>query len=170
MMTPCSISCGFARPSARTTGLEVTLETFETDDLGIGENSDFVIRLHRRCKLIDIGPDVGTLDGMMQFQAHTAKFSLFFDQGRFKTLSREIEGGIHTGNSTTNTSACLLTGMTLPWSGFKCNCTGNSHTDQILGLFRGEFRIIGVNPGILVPDIGHLKEISVQPACFQVSP
>ncbi len=167
MMTPCWISCGFYLTAGTYRGLEVALESFETDDLRIGENGDLLIRAHLGGKLIDIGPDVGTFNGMMQLSSHPAEFLLFLDQGGFKSLSGEIEGGVHTGDSSAHDQSPLVDGDDLAMERLQPYGTGDGHADQILGLFCGKFRIIGMDPGVLVPDIGHLEQISVQAACFQ---
>ena len=40
---------------------------------------------------------------------------------------------------------------------------GHRHAHQVLGFFRGLLGLLHVHPGILVADIGHLKEVLVQP-------
>ncbi len=39
---------------------------------------------------------------------------------------------------------------------------GNRHLNQLLGLLRGLFRLIHMNPRALIPDIGHLEEIFIE--------
>ncbi len=34
---------------------------------------------------------------------------------------------------------------------------GHGHAHQILGLLGGLFRLVHVNPGVLIPDVGHFK-------------
>ena len=91
-------------------GLEIALEAFETDDLRIGENGDLVIRGHLGRKLIHIGPDVGAFNGMMQLSSHAAEFGLLLDQGGFKSLPGEIEGGVHAGDASTDDQGPFVDG------------------------------------------------------------
>ncbi len=42
------------------------------------------------------------------------------------------------------------------------NNTGYSHPHQVYGLLVGFWRMRGMNPGALIPDIGHFKQESVQ--------
>jgi hypothetical protein len=46
--------------------------------------------------------------------------------------------------------------------GFQVHHPGHRAPDQILGLFQGLFRFLHVHPGVLVADVGHIKEIGVE--------
>jgi len=45
--------------------------------------------------------------------------------------------------------------------------SGDGHAHQIIRFGRGEFRVVGMHPGVLISDIGHLEQIPVQAACLQ---
>ena len=48
--------------------------------------------------------------------------------------------------------------------GSQCRGSGHRHSNQVFGLFRCNRRFLGMDPGVLVADIGHFKEIFVEAA------
>ncbi len=105
--------------------------------------------------------------GMVQILEITADTLPFFNEDRIKSLLGKVQGGGHSRyacpyNQGLGCYRYRLLGQRLNMSGL-----GNGHAHQILGLDGGKLRLSGMNPGTLVADIDHLKEVPVQTGIAQ---
>ncbi len=98
---------------------------------------------------------------------HAAEFGFLFHQHHLKSLASEPRAAFIPAMPPPITRARLLTGMHLLLQRFQVRRAGHRHPHQVLGLFGGGFRVLGVDPGILVADVGHFKQVFVQPAGLQ---
>jgi len=99
----------------------------------------------------------------MQSVGGSTKAFFFFDQNHLKALIGKTKGSIHACHPTTDNKGTFIDWnlffvQLLEWCG-----TGNGHSDKSHGLIRCFFRGIGMDPWILIANIGHFKEIFVKP-------
>ncbi len=93
----------------------------------------------------------------------SAQLSGFFQKHGLIALAGESQRGIHTGNPAADHQRPLHHMDLVPIQGYGKPRLGHRHPDLLLGLFGGFFRLILVHPGILIADIGHFNQVSVQP-------
>ncbi len=108
------------------------------------------------------GLDRLSLPGGSQVDGISAQSIAFFHQDSFKSLFCHAEGRFHSGNTSAHHKHRFFNGEFHLVQGLYIGCLGHGHANQILCLFRGLVRIIHVNPGVLIPDIGHFKQILVE--------
>ncbi len=79
----------------------------------------------------------------------------------FKPLIGQIEGCGQTGQTPADHQGLLdhIKGYFI--QRFQKMGPGHGHPDQVFGFFRGQGRIILMNPGTLIANIGHLEEIFI---------
>ena len=78
-------------------------------------------------------------------------------------LGRQVERRVHARDTATDDHG---TGGDLQLhllQGAEQGGLGHGHAHQVLGLLGGRLGIIGVHPGVLVADVGHLEQVLVQP-------
>ncbi len=73
-----------------------------------------------------------------------------------------LRAAVIPAKTSTNDQGLLIHLDHLGGKGFKKGGLGNGHPHQVLGLFRGLSGLMHVDPGTLIPDIGHLEEITVE--------
>ena len=116
-------------------------------------------------QVIQIGLDSGPFDGRRQARGQPAQLGFFFHQDYLIALFGQTQGGIHTRHTAADHQASLDNRNFLFLQRMKRPGAGHRHTYQILGLF-GRFLVPGVDPRILVADVGHFKQVFVQAAGF----
>ena len=79
-----------------------------------------------------------------------------------EALLGQVQGGGHTGQAGADNQSALVHGESFPVEGKGRDDPGNGTPSQILGLFGGLFRLLLVDPGALLPDVGELKQVWVQ--------
>ena len=65
------------------------------------------------------------------------------------------------------TSAALFTGSANSCSGSSMRGPRHRHADDVLGLLGGVFLLLGVDPGAVLPDVGHVEEVLVDAGLAQ---
>ena len=78
-------------------------------------------------------------------------------------LLGDLEGGGHARDATADDQSAMSDGQWLTMERPIVDHPVDGHTYQILGLLGGLLRLVHVNPGTLVADIGQIKEIGIQP-------
>ena len=97
----------------------------------------------------------------MQFQGIAAQPVGPFHQVDIITLIRQGQGAGHTGSAAAHHQSPTVDSHFKVFQGFHQTGFGYRHIDEIPAFLRGLNRRALVDPGALVPDIGHFKEIFV---------
>ncbi len=84
-----------------------------------------------------------------------------------KSLIRKRKGCCHSSNSTTKNQSFWYYRHRLLRQRHDMGGLGDSHTHKILGFICRGFRFIGMDPGTLITDVDHLKEVPVEASIFQ---
>ncbi len=108
-------------------------------------------------QLPEVIANFGAFYGGRQSIGQAAQFSFFFRQNNFKALIGQTQRRIHAGHTAANDQAPLDNRNLLFFKGMQGVGPGHGHTHKILGLFGGRLFGIGMDPGILVADVGHFK-------------
>jgi len=77
--------------------------------------------------------------------------------------SGQVQSRGHARHATSDDQALLIELHAKLLDGFQERNLGNGHAHQVLCLLRRLFGFRLVNPGVLVPDVGQLEEITVEP-------
>jgi len=92
-----------------------------------------------------------------------AKLCLPFHQDHFHPHVRQRPGGRQPGHPAANDYRPAHQGRLDVLRRFEEPGLGHRHPDQVFGLHHGQVPILRVNPGTLIPDVGHLEQILIQP-------
>ena len=133
------------------------------DDQGAGDNLYVLVGLGLFDKAVDKGLDVGPGQRLVDISGDAAQGTRPFGQINLESLVGQLQGRGHTGDTAADHQDILVDGkaVVLERMGLRHGAYGHPH--QILGLFRGLFRQLGVDPGGLITDIGNLHHIFIQP-------
>ena len=145
-------------------GREIPFEPGKSDDQGVGQGFNFGVVGYFSDQIIQIGLDFGTFDGCGQTGGQSAQFGLFFHQNHVVALFSQSDGSVHAGHPAADHQAPLNNGNFLLFKGMQGSGPGHRHPEQVLGLCRCIFIGIGMDPGILVANVGHFKQVLVQAA------
>ncbi len=146
---------------------EVPHKSFHTRQLGIQAQVDIRVRLDLINHLGEVHLYVFALPGPEQQTPLPARKRFPLHQANLITLIRKTHGGCHTGYAGPHHQCPLVDFKLCFHQGFHECHLGHRHAHQVPGLFRGHLGIIFVHPGILIPDVGHLKEVFVKPRSHQ---
>ena len=102
-------------------------------------------------------PGVGEVEGV------AAQPVLPLHQGHREALVGQGQGRGHPGHAAPHHQGPLLHRHGVGRQGAVARHLCHGHADQVLGLLRGPLRLVHVDPGVLVPDVGHLEEALVEP-------
>ena len=167
MMMPWSIFRASLVGAGLNRGLEAALEPFEPDDVGVGDHLDLVVGRDLGDELPEIGLNVGALDGVVKFARIAAEFGFLFEQAHLESLASEPEGGVHSCHTAADHEGALVDRHHFLMQGSQVRRPGHRHPHEVLRFFSCGLRVFGVDPGILVADVGHFKQVLVQSAGLQ---
>ncbi len=151
------------RTVGRDLGLEITHEPGSVRHLGIQQHRNVRMFFHPGNHVIENRLDGLSLPGLGQIPGLAANGGGTFDDGRRKPLFCQAEGRGHTGRPAADDQGGLVDLHGDIADGIEQSRPGNRHPHEILGLVGGLVFFIGMYPGTLVADIGHFKEIRVEP-------
>ena len=80
-----------------------------------------------------------------------------------EALIRQGQGGAHAGHAAADHQGGRLDGDVDGVLGFQQGGAGDGHTYQVPGFSRSHIPVVGMYPGALVADIGHLEHVGVKP-------
>ncbi len=142
-------------------GGKVAFKARITHHQRIGDHLNLLMGGDPGNQVAKVFPDIGALNGGRQSIGQSAQLGLFFNQDHFIALIGQAQSGIQAGNPAADHQAFLNHRDFLFLQRVQCRCPGHRHSYQIAGFFSGGFRSFRVHPGILVADIGHLKQVFV---------
>ncbi len=148
-------------------GGEISFESGKPHDKGTGQDLDLGMGCHPLNQFFQIRSHIRPFDGGGETVGHAPQFVFLFNQNHREPLVCKTQCGIHPGHPATDDQRSLNDRNLLFMEGMEGGGTGHRHFHQMFGFYRGFFRIIGMDPGILISDIGHLKEVFVDPAGFE---
>ena len=155
-----------ARPHQNFGG-EISFESGKPDDKGTGQHLDLGMGCHPLDQFFQISFHIRAFDGSGKTVGHAPQFVFLFNQNHREPLVCKTQCGIHPGHPATDNQCSLNDRNLLFMQRMECGGTGHRHFHQMFGFSGGFFRDIGMDPGILIPDIGHLKEVFVNTAGFE---
>ena len=113
-------------------------------------------------QIIQVGFHGFSLPGGPQFVRHSAQHIAPLYQIDLEALVGNAQRRLHTGNPTAYHHHLLDHLQPDLMQGFDIGGFGHGHSDQVLGFGRCPFRIVHVNPGVLVTNVGHFEQVLVQ--------
>ena len=117
---------------------------------------------HPLDQVIHIGLHRFAVPGMVELAGMAAQEILFLYQGDVVALVGQAQGGLHTGHAAADNQTGLGDRQIEFLQRRLQAHSGHGHADLVLGPMGGGFRLVLVNPGALIPDVGHLKEVLVE--------
>ena len=111
---------------------------------------------------------IETFEGVIEMTVVAAQLELLFHDVGFKSLIGQGQGRRDAGKPAADDQHGVIDGELTRLQGLQILGFGDGHADKILGLFRRRFGFVHMDPGVLVADVGHLKEITVQTGLLAV--
>ncbi len=142
--------------------LEVSLRSPAAPDGCLKIGVDAGVMEHLFHLALQEAPHIYALQSRCDLPQVPAQPVLFFNEGHVAALLCEAQRHGDPGYSAAYDEAALCDRDGGLLKRFDASRIRNSHAHQDLGLFCGLFLFLYVDPGTLVPDIGHLEEILVQ--------
>src|SRR5208283_2501512 len=132
-----------------------------------GQDFYLAVCLNFSDELRKVFGDVEPINCVWNISSHAAELGALFDNYGLETLPGKAKGRIHAGYASTHDERSRIHRKRRldKWS--KKRGPGHRHPNQVFGLCGCSLRLLLVDPGILVADIGHLKEVFVQTAVFE---
>ena len=87
---------------------------------------------------------------------------VFLDEVDLVSLVGDGERRIHTGDAAAYNERPLVDGQVKLLKWLQLAGPGDGHPDDVVGLFGCLFLFFRVDPGVVLPDIGHLEVILVE--------
>ena len=144
-------------------GLEVAHVAFVSYHHAVGQHLDALVGLH-------------TIDHIRQKSAHisaqgidkdaacpTTQFRVALHQVHPIALIGQVEGRRHTRHSAANHQCTVVKGLGLGMQRKEQARPCHSHPNQVLGLCSRPCRLPAVHPASLVANVGHFKEVGIEP-------
>ena len=123
---------------------------------------DHGVGCHPCHEIIEIGCQQLTLPGGTQLGGHPAEVHVALHQVDLALLIGHAQGGLHPGHAPAHHQGAFGDGQGHLVEGSGVAGLGHGHTHQVFGFLGGLFRFVHVDPGVLIADVGHLKEVLVQ--------
>ena len=99
-----------------------------------------------------------------------AQLRFLLQEDGLESLVPQVEGGVEAGDAAADDQGPLVDAQGLLHQRLEQGGPGHRHPHQVFGLVRGLVVLLHVHPGILVADVGHLKQILVQAGVDQRLP
>ncbi len=97
----------------------------------------------------------------MESSRHTSQVRFLFHQVDLMSLVGYGQGAGHAGDASSHHQGRLVDRQIKFLQRLQMAGPGHRHADDILGLLGGLFLFFGVDPGAMLPDIGHIEEILI---------
>ncbi len=142
-------------------GLKIAHKAFNGTNGGAQQGVNLFISFNVCNETLDKGAYCFIFPGFAKQPAIAPKMLILFHQSDGISLTGQGQGGCHTGNTSPHHQGRRGHRQL----GFKqrgqTEGLGNGHSYQILGLGCGPLWLIGMNPRVLVSDVGHFNKILV---------
>ena len=121
------------------------------------------IIINRSNQVIQICLNVHPFKGGVKSPRHSAQFMVFFDEIHVMILVGNGERARHACDTTAHHQRRLVHGQIKFLQGLQMTSARHRHADDILRFTGGLFLLLGMDPGAMFPDIGHITVILIQP-------
>ena len=109
-----------------------------------------------------IGLYIIPFNRLPNFFGNTTQFCGPFYQIYLETRIGHTQGSVHPGDTTTDNQNIFIHGEHMVPERVRQRHTGHRHANQLFSLVGCFIRSIKVNPGILIPYIGHFNKIFIE--------
>ena len=143
-------------------GDEVSHITGDIRNGGFMEHMYQGVVIDRAYQILQIGLNIHSLQGGVNPSRHSPQFLIFFYQMNFMSLVCYGERTGHAGDAAAHYQCRLVYRQIkfLQWLQIAGSCY--RHADDILCLPGGLFLFLGMDPGAVLPDIGHFTVILIK--------
>ena len=148
-------------------GLEVTDKPFDLGQFGSEVEPDVLVALDRLDKAPEVFLDVFSPPGLVKVQSLTAQRRSLLDEVHLIALVAQALGRHHPGNAAADHQGPLVDIQHRLREGVHESHLGHGHAHEVLGFVRRLLRIVLVDPGVLVADVGHFEEVLVEPGVYE---
>ena len=132
--------------------------------LGVGHERDvLVLRAVDHARREDAGRAVDGGKGLVQLGHDPADGGLLLDDGDLEAGVGDVEGGLDAGHPAADDEDVLVDLHLVRIERLELAGLGHRHLDDLPRLLGGH-RHVGVDPGAVLPDVGHLEEVGVEAA------
>ena len=143
-------------------GLKITDKALHFGDGGIEMHRHLRLSFDFLRQLLEEAADILAFIGMEQPPGGAAEHVAPLHQIHRISLPGQIQGGGHPGHPPAHHQGGGGYRQFLLVERSQEGAFGHRHPHQVLGLLRGHLRLLGMDPGVLITDVGHLKQILVQ--------
>ncbi len=106
--------------------------------------------------------DVQTLQGVVDPPGHASQVRFLLQQVDVVALVGDAQGGGHPGHAPAHHEGRLVHRQVELLQGLEVARPGHGHPDDVFGLLGGRFLLLGVDPGAVLPDVGHVQVVLVE--------
>ncbi len=139
-------------------------------DLAVGHEGDvLVLRAVHHARREDAGRAVDGGEGLVQLGHDPADRGLLLHDGDLETGVGQIECRLDAGHPAADDEDVLVDVDLVRIEGLEQAGLGHRHLDDVPGLL-GRDGHVGVDPGAVLPDVGHLEEVGVEAAVLAAAP
>ena len=115
-------------------------------------------------QITDEGLDIQPLEGGLDAARHAAQLLLLLHQVDLEALVGETECGGHPGHAAADYEGRLVDRQLELLERLETDRPRHRHADDVLGLPGGLLLLLRVHPGAMLPDVGHVEEVLVDPS------
>ena len=105
--------------------------------------------------------------GSINIEGLAAELRIFFNNVGLVSLPGQTSCRRHTRNAAADNHGGLIDIELRFLQGLRQGHFVNRHADEVPGLFGCQLRVVFVDPGILVADVGHFKKIFIQSRVYE---
>ncbi len=132
-------------------------------DLRVGQYLDvLVLRCVDHARRQDAGRAVDGGEGLVQPGHGAADGGLALDDGDLEARVGQVEGRLDAGHPAADHQHVLVDADLVGVERLHLAHLGHGHLDDVVGLLGG-LRVLVVDPGAVLADVGHLEEVGVEP-------
>ena len=131
-------------------------------DLCLQENLEKGMVLDPLNEVFQIGGNLLTLPSGAEPFCRTSKLTRLFHQVCLTPLLCDTKGCLHTGDASTDNQGSIVYIKRNLLKRFHQGGLCHGHSNEVFGFFGRLFWVIHMDPGVLIADVGHFKEVLVE--------
>ena len=144
-------------------GDEIADITRRLRDGGPGVDMNQLIPVDLLDQVFQVGLDIHPFQRGVNPSGVSAQLLLLLQEVDLMTLFGDGKGANHAGNTAADDERIVVHRQVKFLQGLQTTSTSHGHPEEILGLLGRFFFFLRVNPGVVLPDVGHFIIILVDP-------